>query len=378
MYPKFKIIYTPTFSSNGTLYIGLDGNLIEIPDEDGSVSKLLELLDGTNSIEDIAKVLNISLDDTNEAIMAFDEYGLIEDANADTYGLNNEELDRYRVNLNYFSTLSNLENNKYSFQSKLNNSSLSILGLGGSSTLAATLVGMGIGKITGLDYDKVELSNLNRQFISNEDDIGRLKIDVMSEKLKKINPNTELKLFNLKVTDAKCLQDVIKDSDIVVNGIDRPAIQSTRWVNSACVQLRKPYIQGGIGNNSIMLQKYVPGCGCFDCFLINSIRNDELFEHQIKSAYGEMFEKRNTSFGPNVMTLNGFISAEIAKHLLDYGSPINVSLAYEFDSKTMERREPILWAKQNDCPTCGKKHDGYAITDEIVSLYELIAIAKRR
>jgi hypothetical protein len=68
----------------------------------------------------------------------------------------------------------------------------------------------------------------------------------------------------------------------------------------------------------------------------------------------------------------------LKKHLLDYGSPINVSLAYEFDSKTMERREPILWAKQNDCPTCGKKHDGYAITDEIVSLYELIAIAKRR
>lgn len=354
MYPRIKKIYEPIVKINNTIHIYCINSELELIDETGDIKNLLDKFDGTMTIEEISRISNFSIEDINEFIENLDEYGIIENAFCENI-LSLDERERYKSNLNYFLHFSNLKQSSYSIQKKLLNSTVLVLGLGGSSIVTANFAGMGVKKIIGIDYDTVELGNLSRQFLFEEKDIGRLKTNVTKERVNKINSNTETLFINKKIVNSQQLLPLIKESDVVLNGIDQPTILATRWVNKACVDSKKVFVQGGVGDNKIMMQMFnSEGSGCFDCYLIKAMRDYPDFYKFLKKSYGVSFSDRNTAFAPNITFLGGMLSKEVFNILVSTNSSTQSSYTLEFDAISMEKENYFEWDKEDECPTCGK------------------------
>jgi adenylyltransferase/sulfurtransferase len=129
-------------------------------------------------------------------------------------------------------------------QGKLLAAKVLIIGAGGLGSPAALyLAAAGVGKIGIVDFDKVELSNLQRQILHATKDVGRAKVESAKERLDEINQDVEVIPYNIRLTSENIL-DVIEHYDIVVDGSDN---FPTRYlVNDACVLFKKPFSHGGI------------------------------------------------------------------------------------------------------------------------------------
>src|SRR5437899_8175281 len=145
------------------------GYAIEIPDPEGKFTPLIQLLDGSHDLREIIVELKSQLteQEIQEGLQLLLEEGYLEDAAIPAPSLFSErELQRYRVNLNYFSTLCKGFESKYDYQEKLKKTRVVLLGLGGiGSNVCIALAELGIGHITAVDFDRVELHNLNRQVL---------------------------------------------------------------------------------------------------------------------------------------------------------------------------------------------------------------------
>lgn len=150
-------------------------------------------------------------------------------------------------------------------QKKLKSAHVAIVGIGGLGCCsAAYLTAAGVGHITIVDFDIVELSDLNRQVLYWEEDIGEKKVVVAQRKLSKLNPSVQITPIFTRVTEANVLS-AISGAQVVVDGTDNLA---TRLVlNSACVKLKIPYIYGGVSRLRGMVTTVIPGrTPCLACF----------------------------------------------------------------------------------------------------------------
>ena len=129
-------------------------------------------------------------------------------------------------------------------QVKLKNSSVICIGAGGlGSPVLLYLAAAGIGKIGIVDNDQVEKSNLQRQIIHETNTIGNLKIDSARERIKKINPNSEVITFNKRINSENII-DTIKEFDVICDCSDN---FGTRYlINDACLILNKPLVFGSV------------------------------------------------------------------------------------------------------------------------------------
>ncbi len=149
-------------------------------------------------------------------------------------------------------------------QKKLIESHIAIVGIGGLGCASATyLTAAGVGRITIIDFDVVELSNLNRQVLYWEDEIGEKKVFVAQRKLSKLNPHAEIIAICDKVTEEN-ISEFISGAQIVLDGLDN---FSTRLVvNSACVRHRIPFIHGGVSRFRGLVTTILPGeTACLAC-----------------------------------------------------------------------------------------------------------------
>ena len=129
-------------------------------------------------------------------------------------------------------------------QKKLLNSSVLIVGAGGlGSPIAIYLAAMGIGKIWIIDKDKVEMSNLSRQIIFESKDIKKKKSSTAISKLRKINPDIQLKSFNKNLTTIN-INEVAKKFDIIVDGSDN--FRTRFLINDYCLNNKKILVSGAI------------------------------------------------------------------------------------------------------------------------------------
>jgi adenylyltransferase/sulfurtransferase len=113
-----------------------------------------------------------------------------------------------------------------------------------------------------VDFDRVDLSNLQRQILHGVSDIGRRKTVSAAETLREINPDVEVVQYEERLTSAN-IMDVIADYDLVVDGCDN---FPTRYlVNDACVLGRKPNVHGSIFLFEGQMSVFLPGQGCYRC-----------------------------------------------------------------------------------------------------------------
>lgn len=129
-------------------------------------------------------------------------------------------------------------------QNKLSNASVLVVGVGGLGIpVLQYLNAMGVGTLGMVEQDVVDLSNLQRQVLYSESDIGKPKLQVALEKLKAQNSETTFKIYDTYLAPDNALE-ILADYDLVVDASDNFA---TRYlVNDACVILKKPFVYGAL------------------------------------------------------------------------------------------------------------------------------------
>ncbi|HZT21369.1 MAG TPA: molybdopterin-synthase adenylyltransferase MoeB [Verrucomicrobiae bacterium] len=150
-------------------------------------------------------------------------------------------------------------------QKKIKGTSVLCIGAGGlGSPVAMYLAAAGIGKLGIVDFDTVDYSNLQRQILHTDADVGRSKAESARETILGINPNCQVVLHETRITSENAL-DLIRPYDIVVDGTDN---FPTRYLtNDACVLLKKPNVYGSIFRFEGQASVFAPHLGgpCYRC-----------------------------------------------------------------------------------------------------------------
>ena len=148
-------------------------------------------------------------------------------------------------------------------QRKIMESSVLIIGAGGlGSPIAVYLALAGIGKIGVVDFDTVDISNLQRQILHQNDDIGKHKADSAKETINAYNPDVEVVTHKMPLTSDNAME-IIGQYDYVINGADNFAARYL--VNDTCFFLKKPLIDGSILMFDGQVTVYMPDQGCYRC-----------------------------------------------------------------------------------------------------------------
>jgi len=172
--------------------------------------------------------------------------------------LNNDEIRRYSRHLI-------LPEVGLSGQKKICSASVLCIGAGGlGSPIAMYLAAAGVGKLGIVDFDNVDFSNLQRQILHTDADVGRPKAQSAKETINGINPGVEVVLYNTRLTSENAL-DIIAPYDVVVDGTDN---FPTRYLtNDACVLLKKPNVYGSIFRFEGQASVFAPHLGgpCYRC-----------------------------------------------------------------------------------------------------------------
>ena len=138
-----------------------------------------------------------------------------------------------------------------------------IVGAGGlGSPVALYLALAGVGTIGIVDFDVVDLSNLQRQILHQNDDIGKPKVVSAQETLNAYNPDVNVVTHEAPLHSDNAIE-IISQYDIIVNGADNFAARYL--VNDACVFLKKPLVDGSILLFDGQATVYLPGKGCYRC-----------------------------------------------------------------------------------------------------------------
>ncbi len=226
-------------------------------------------------------------------------------------------------------------------QERLLASRVLVLGLGGlGAPVAYYLAAAGVGKLGLCDPDRVDLSNLQRQIIHHEADLGKPKIVSAAEKLAALNPDVRLELHQDGLTPDNALQ-VIGQYELVVDGTDN---FSTRYlVADACHHLRVPYVYGSIFRFEGQVSLFDPGNGpCYRCLYPEAPPPGLAPSCQEAGVLGVL---------PGVV---GTIQAtEAIKRLLGIGETLAGKLLL-YDALEMEFRRVNIH-RDPACPLCGPR-----------------------
>ncbi len=149
-------------------------------------------------------------------------------------------------------------------QVRLRRAHVLVAGVGGlGSPVAFYLACAGIGKLTLLDHENVELSNLNRQILYTEFDIGQPKVHCAARRLRELNATVDVIPCMTKITSEN-VTDLLKGVDIVIDCLD--SIQGRLVLNKGCVEARIPLIHGGLEGMMGEITTIIPGkTPCLAC-----------------------------------------------------------------------------------------------------------------
>jgi molybdopterin/thiamine biosynthesis adenylyltransferase/molybdopterin converting factor small subunit len=148
-------------------------------------------------------------------------------------------------------------------QRKIMESKVLIVGVGGlGSPVAVYLALAGVGTIGLVDFDVVDLSNLQRQILHQNDDVGRPKVVSARETINRYNPDVKVVTHEEPLTSDNAF-DIVSQYDIVVNGVD--TFPARYLANDVCVLLKKPLVDGSVLLFEGQATVFLPGQGCYRC-----------------------------------------------------------------------------------------------------------------
>jgi adenylyltransferase/sulfurtransferase len=224
-------------------------------------------------------------------------------------------------------------------QQALLDSHVLIMGLGGlGSPVAMYLAAAGIGKFTLVDFDHVELSNLQRQIIHTTNSLQQAKVDSAAVTIKNLNPDTQTVCINRKLEQAE-LETLLGDVTLLIDATDN--FSSRFMINRACYNTRTPLVSGAAirmeGQVSVF-DFHNPQSPCYRCLY------DEDGEENTSCS-------ENGVMAPMVGIIGSIQAMEAIKLLTSYGETLTGKLLIT-DAMFQEWRS-MKFKKSPDCPVCG-------------------------
>ncbi|RLI21331.1 adenylyltransferase [Candidatus Bathyarchaeota archaeon] len=220
-------------------------------------------------------------------------------------------------------------------QLRLKNAKVTIVGVGGlGCPVALYLAAAGVGKITLIDKEKVELSNLNRQILHWSRDIGKFKTLSALEKLSELNSAISFESYEEQVKE-ESIKKLIRGSNVIVDCLDN---WKTRFVlNEACVSERIPLVHAGVHSWYGQITTIIPGKGpCLRCILPKTPKEEEKFP----------------ILGVTAGMLGLLEALETIKLIVGLGKPLVGRMLF-FDGETSSFQEAKV-QRRRDCPVCGE------------------------
>jgi adenylyltransferase/sulfurtransferase len=232
-------------------------------------------------------------------------------------------------------------------QRKLLNSKVLLIGAGGLGSPAALyLAAAGVGTLGIVDFDVVDLSNLQRQILHHVHDVGRPKVESAVDTIADLNPDVKVIPYN-QALSSENVKQIFAEYDVIVNGCDN---FPTRYLaNDACVFLNKPMVDGSIFKFEGQVTVFVPGKGCYRCLYPAPPPPGLVPSCQEAGVFGVLCGV--------VASIQGI---ETIKLLLGLGESLVGRLMF-FDALGMEFRQ-VKIRRDPTCPVCG---DHPTITDLI-------------
>lgn len=358
--PVVKRAHDPVRFPGGRIRIGSVqyGVGAEIEDPTGVVWRTLELMDGTRSSSAIAEILTtdgVEPQDAADLVEQLCGSGHVIDADAPPVaGLNQRQRERYTRNENFFQWIDVTPRDHALYhQGTLDRSRVVVLGAGGSgSHVATSLVCAGVGHLTVVDFDNVALSNLNRQILFTEHDIGQPKVPAAVERLRAMNSDVVVEGVEARIESAETARRLIETADFVLLCADVPHPDVQLWTNDAAHAVGIPWSVCFYAGPTLMTGIFVPGSTpCYRCLLASG-------PSPLKAASGDRGEALYGATDINGVIaptagLAGQFGALEAIYFLTGLAPQTVGRLFHQNLMIYEHSYYVIPEAQSDCLQCG-------------------------
>ena len=249
--------------------------------------------------------------------------------------LTNEDMQRYSRQIM-------LEEIGFVGMEKLRRAKICVVGVGGiGNPIVTQLAAMGVGKLKIVDRDVVEISNLHRQHLYNEADIGKVKVEVAAERLKKINHHVQIEAVPLSITRYTA-ESIVKGMDIIIDALD--TVDARYALNDACIKYNIPFIYAGALGMLGSVCTILPNkSACLRCMF------PSLAEEDMPTCSTEVVH-------PSILYLVAGIQVSEAVKIVTGQQPTLVNKLLYIDLNELSF-DKIQMFRHEICPSCGLRRE---------------------
>lgn len=316
---------------------------------------LVSHLDGTHDEEELFELVckqypRITREQLLSILQLLHFENLLEHTYEDIAGSFTEsEVERYSRQVAFWAEFINYDIDPWDLQKKIKGSRVAVIGLGGTGTwMVQSLTLAGVGSLRLIDFDNVELSNLNRQVLYSAKDIGVAKLSAARKHIESVNPDIEVETTRLKIGAPEDItaSHVLDACDLIINCADYPDINITSdWISQSCMPLEIPHIVGGGYSAHIGLigPTIIPGkTACWRCY------REEAEKRRLTGLINLLPDspRRTGSVAP-IASIVANIQAWDALRVLSGLQPILVDRTGELEFDTLEIRWHVIDEPKN-------------------------------
>jgi len=316
----------------------------KVLNEDGTPRSLINIyINGKNA--KFSSGLDTTLSDGDEVSILPAVAGGSSETGEQVSDLSEKELDRYSRQVM-------LEEIGYQGQLKLKQASVCVVGVGGlGNPIAIRLAAMGVGKIRIVDRDVIELSNLHRQTMFNEDDVGQVKVETAAKKLRKLNADIIIEELPVSINDYTAL-DVVDGCDVVIDALD--SVNARYSLNKACIEKKIPFVTGaavGVTGQSFTI---LPNeTACYHC-LFPALDEDSMPTCSIEGVH------------PSILSIIGGIEVSEAVKIITGKEPSLRDKVLHVDLENLIFNFTKV-SKVEECSVCGSGRKQEKVKEELIT-----------
>lgn len=355
-HPTIKFEHQPVRYGDNRIMIG--GNVPGIgslfDDPEGWLWALLESLDGTRTVGQVVADLVHRFPahpaaEVREAIADFEAAGYLHEPRLAALG------GRHQSALALWRWIDRTRGRSaHDVQMLLAQARVTVIGVGGVGAAAAlALTCAGVGQVHCVDDDVVELSNLNRQILYTERDLGRPKVQAAVRRLREHNSEVRVTGAHRRVDGPATMRRLATGCDVLLLAADAPT-DIRFWAAAECQDTGTAWVHGGYEGPQVSVGLYRPGTGpCHDCG--QTARRQELASGP-PSTFWSPGADRTGTHASNVITagMSGFLAAHVAMSLITGAPAVPANCEYGWNLVRLEDSDRLgLDSPRLDCPTCG-------------------------
>lgn len=362
--PRIKFPHQPVRLGQDQVRIGgmVRGIAAVIPDVDTWVWHLVNLLDGSRTEDEVVadQIRSFPTRPDRDVRLAIDDLvqaGYIEDADEpEPDSLTDEDRERYSRSRAWFQWVDRVPRRSgWDIQELLRRAKVLVAGIGGvGSTAALALTLSGVGHLHCVDRDVVALSDLNRQVLYTERDVGCSKVEAAVRRLREYNSGVLVTGDQVDIVGPDTMTTLAAGFDVVLLAADTPS-QIRSWTNRACRETGTAWVHGGYHGPMIVIGLFRPGLGpCYDCAATA--------EQTCRAALPPRTMWRPAAGvvppqAANAITagMTGHLVAHAAMSLITGAPMLSVNRQYAINLVTLE--DSFTFGPETpepQCPTCGR------------------------